>query len=107
MPDGTDLTRVTAAELARRIHSGEVTSVEVTQAHLGRIAEVDERVHAFLHVAEDSALAAARAVDEDVAAGRPLASPLAGVPLALKDVVVTAGMPTTVGSRMLRDWVPP
>ncbi|HEX3590925.1 MAG TPA: Asp-tRNA(Asn)/Glu-tRNA(Gln) amidotransferase subunit GatA [Pseudonocardiaceae bacterium] len=106
-PDGTDLTRLTAAELASKIHAGDVTSVEVTQAHLGRIAEVDERVHAFLHVAEDSALAAARAVDEDVAAGRPVASPLAGVPLALKDVVVTAGLPTTVGSRMLENWVPP
>jgi aspartyl-tRNA(Asn)/glutamyl-tRNA(Gln) amidotransferase subunit A len=103
----SDLTRLTAAELAAKIHAGEVTSVEVTQAHLGRIAEVDEQVHAFLHVATDRALAEAAAVDEDVAAGRPVASPLAGVPLALKDVVVTQGMPTTAGSRMLRDWIPP
>jgi aspartyl-tRNA(Asn)/glutamyl-tRNA(Gln) amidotransferase subunit A len=102
-----DLTRLSASELARRIHAGEVSSVEVTQAHLDRIAEVDDRVHAFLHVSNDRALNAARAVDEDVAAGRPPASPLAGVPLALKDVVVTEGVPTTVGSRMLRDWVPP
>ncbi|HEX5404140.1 MAG TPA: Asp-tRNA(Asn)/Glu-tRNA(Gln) amidotransferase subunit GatA [Pseudonocardiaceae bacterium] len=102
-----DLTRLTAVELAAKIHSGEVTSVEVTQAHLGRIAEVDEQVHAFLHVATDRALADAAAVDDAVAAGRPVASPLAGVPLALKDVVVTEGMPTTVGSRMLRDWIPP
>ncbi|HKN98080.1 MAG TPA: Asp-tRNA(Asn)/Glu-tRNA(Gln) amidotransferase subunit GatA, partial [Pseudonocardiaceae bacterium] len=65
------------------------------------------RVHAFLHVSAERALNAARAVDEDVAAGREPASPLAGVPLALKDVVVTEGVPTTVGSRMLRDWVPP
>jgi aspartyl-tRNA(Asn)/glutamyl-tRNA(Gln) amidotransferase subunit A len=103
----SDLTRLTAADLAAKIHSGEVTSVEVTQAHLDRIAEVDDQVHAFLHVATDRALADAAAVDEDVAAGRPVASPLAGVPLALKDVVVTEGMPTTVGSRMLRDWIPP
>jgi aspartyl-tRNA(Asn)/glutamyl-tRNA(Gln) amidotransferase subunit A len=102
-----DLTRLSASELARRIQAGEVSSVEVTQAHLDRIAEVDEHVHAFLHVSVERALNAARAVDEDVAAGRPPASPLAGVPLALKDVVVTEGVPTTVGSRMLRDWIPP
>ncbi|HEX5118109.1 MAG TPA: Asp-tRNA(Asn)/Glu-tRNA(Gln) amidotransferase subunit GatA [Pseudonocardiaceae bacterium] len=103
----TDLTRLTAADLAARIQAREVSSVEVTQAHLDRIAEVDDRVHAFLHVSADRALNAARAVDEDVAAGREPASPLAGVPLAMKDVVVTEGVPTTVGSRMLRDWVPP
>ncbi|HEX3646838.1 MAG TPA: amidase family protein, partial [Pseudonocardiaceae bacterium] len=102
-----DLTRLTAADLAARIQAREVSSVEVTQAHLDRIAEVDDQVHAFLHVSADRALNAARAVDEDVAAGREPASPLAGVPLALKDVVVTEGVPTTVGSRMLRDWVPP
>jgi aspartyl-tRNA(Asn)/glutamyl-tRNA(Gln) amidotransferase subunit A len=104
---GADLTRLTAADLAARIQAREVSSVEVTQAHLDRIAEVDDRVHAFLHVSTERALNAARAVDEDVAAGRAPASPLAGVPLAMKDVVVTEGVPTTVGSRMLRDWVPP
>jgi aspartyl-tRNA(Asn)/glutamyl-tRNA(Gln) amidotransferase subunit A len=107
MTEGPDLTRLTAAELAARIQAREVSAVEVTQAHLDRIAAVDDRVHAFLHVSTERALAAARAVDDDVAAGREPASPLAGVPLALKDVVVTEGVPTTVGSRMLRDWVPP
>jgi len=98
--------RSSAAELAQKIHSGEVTSVEVTQAHLDRIAEVDGAVHAFLHVDTEGALAAARKVDEDVAAGRPV-SPLAGVPLALKDVLTTKGVPTTVGSKMLEGWIPP
>jgi aspartyl-tRNA(Asn)/glutamyl-tRNA(Gln) amidotransferase subunit A len=102
-----DLTRLTASELAAKIQAREVSSVEATQAHLDRIAKVDDRVHAFLHVSADRALNAARAVDEDVAAGREPASPLAGVPLALKDVVVTEGVPTTVGSRILRDWLPP
>jgi aspartyl-tRNA(Asn)/glutamyl-tRNA(Gln) amidotransferase subunit A len=55
----------------------------------------------------EGALAAAREVDEDVAAGRPVASPLAGVPLALKDVFATRGIPTTVGSKILEGWVPP
>jgi aspartyl-tRNA(Asn)/glutamyl-tRNA(Gln) amidotransferase subunit A len=102
-----DLTRLTAAELAARIQAKEVSSVEVTQAHLDRIAQVDDRVHAFLHVSGERALNAARAVDEDVAAGRPPASPLAGVPLALKDVVTTEGVPTTVGSKILENWLPP
>ncbi|HEX4722613.1 MAG TPA: Asp-tRNA(Asn)/Glu-tRNA(Gln) amidotransferase GatCAB subunit A, partial [Pseudonocardiaceae bacterium] len=70
-----DLIRLTAADLAARIQAKEVSSVEVTQAHLDRIANVDDRVHAFLHVSGDRALHAARAVDEDVAAGRPPASP--------------------------------
>jgi aspartyl-tRNA(Asn)/glutamyl-tRNA(Gln) amidotransferase subunit A len=105
--EGTDLTRLTAADLAAKIQAREVSAVEVTQAHLDRIAAVDDQVHAFLHVSGERALNAAQAVDEDVAAGREPASPLAGVPLALKDVVVTEGVPTTVGSRMLRDWIPP
>ncbi|HEY7598106.1 MAG TPA: Asp-tRNA(Asn)/Glu-tRNA(Gln) amidotransferase subunit GatA [Actinophytocola sp.] len=104
---GSELNRGTAAELAARIHAGEVSSVEVTQAHLDRIDAIDATVHAFLHVDAEGALAAAREVDEDVAAGRPVASPLAGVPLALKDVFATRGIPTTVGSKILEGWVPP
>ncbi|MDT4983912.1 MAG: aspartyl-tRNA(Asn)/glutamyl-tRNA(Gln) amidotransferase subunit, partial [Pseudonocardiales bacterium] len=102
----TDLTRRTAAETAAAVASGEVSAVEVAQAHLDRIAEVDGQVHAFLHVDTDGALAAAKAVDEKVAAGEEL-SPLAGVPLAMKDVVVTKGLPTTAGSKILEGWRPP
>lgn len=103
----TDLTRKTAAELAGMIQAREVSSVEVTQAHLDRIGAVDHAVHSFLHVDTEGALAAARRVDENVAAGRPPASPLAGVPLALKDVLTTKGVPTTCGSKILEGWVPP
>lgn len=81
-----ELTRLTAAELAAKIHAREVSAVEVTQAHLDRIAEVDQVVHAFLHVGTESALAAAAAVDAALAGGEAPASALAGVPLALKDV---------------------
>ena len=102
----TDLTRRTAADLAGLVASGEVSAVEVAQAHLDRIGAVDERVHAYLHVDPSGALAAARAVDEARAAGEPL-GPLAGVPLALKDVIVTRGVPTTAGSKILEGWVPP
>ena len=101
-----DLTRHTAAELSVLLASGEVTSVEVTQAHLDRIAAVDGKVHAFLHVSAERALATAREIDARRAAGETL-HPLAGVPIAIKDVVVTAGMPTTAGSKILEGWVPP
>jgi aspartyl-tRNA(Asn)/glutamyl-tRNA(Gln) amidotransferase subunit A len=101
-----DLTRLSAAETHDRIAAGEVSALEVTEAHLDRIAATDQVVHAFLHVDRDGARAAARAVDERRAAGQPL-GPLAGVPLALKDVIVTEGIPTTCASRILEGWVPP
>jgi aspartyl-tRNA(Asn)/glutamyl-tRNA(Gln) amidotransferase subunit A len=102
----TELTAMTAAELAAAISAGEVSAAEVTDAHLGRIEQVDGRVHAFLHVAADQARAAARAVDQRRAAGEAL-GPLAGVPLALKDVFTTTDMPTTCGSAILDGWRPP
>jgi aspartyl-tRNA(Asn)/glutamyl-tRNA(Gln) amidotransferase subunit A len=101
-----DLIRLTAADTAAKIAAGEVSAVEVTQAHLDRISAVDGDVHAFLHVDTAGALAAAAAVDARRAAGEPL-SPLAGVPLAMKDVVVTKNIPTTSGSKILQDWRPP
>jgi aspartyl-tRNA(Asn)/glutamyl-tRNA(Gln) amidotransferase subunit A len=103
----SELTKLNAQDLAQKIQSREVSAVEVAQAHLDRIAEVDEYVHAFLHVDSEGALAAARAVDEDAAAGRAPKSPLAGVPLALKDVLTTEGIPTTAGSKTLEGWIPP
>ncbi|NGO69119.1 Asp-tRNA(Asn)/Glu-tRNA(Gln) amidotransferase subunit GatA [Streptomyces boncukensis] len=102
----TDPTRLTAAELAARIADGELTAVEVTEAHLARIGAVDEKVHAFLHVDREGALAQARAVDAKRERGEPL-GPLAGVPLALKDIFTTQGVPTTVGSKILEGWIPP
>ncbi len=101
-----DLTRQDAAVLARAIAEGEVSSREVTQAHLDRIASVDDRVHAFLHVDTEAALEAADRVDAKRAAGDSL-GPLAGVPLALKDVLTMKGVPTTCGSRVLEGWRPP
>ena len=102
----TDLTRLTAADLAARLAAGEVSSVEATRAHLDRIAAVDGAVHAVLHVSADDALATARDVDARRAAGDDL-HPLAGVPIAVKDIVVTRGMPTTAGSKILEGWLPP
>jgi aspartyl-tRNA(Asn)/glutamyl-tRNA(Gln) amidotransferase subunit A len=102
----SDLTRRSASQLAGLVASGEASAVEIAQAHLDRIAAVDGDLHAFLHVDAGGALAAAKAVDERRAAGEAL-SPLAGVPLAMKDVVVTHGLPTTAGSKILEGWVPP
>lgn len=102
----TDLTRLRAAELATAITSGEVSSVEATQAHLDRIAAVEGDIHAFLHVNGEAALAAAADVDRRRAAGEQL-SELAGVPVAVKDVLTTKDQPTTSGSRILEGWVPP
>ncbi len=101
-----ELTSMTAAEMASAVAAGDVSATEITQAHLDKIAAVDGRVHAFLHVSADVALAAARAVDASRAAGRPL-GPLAGVPVAVKDVFTTTDMPTTCGSRILDGWQPP
>jgi aspartyl-tRNA(Asn)/glutamyl-tRNA(Gln) amidotransferase subunit A len=102
----SDLIRKDASELAGLVSSGKVSAVEVAQAHLDRIAAVDGDVHAFLHVDTKGALASAAAVDAKVKAGDKL-SVLAGVPLGLKDILATNGLPTTCGSRVLDGWIPP
>ncbi|MCR4512445.1 Asp-tRNA(Asn)/Glu-tRNA(Gln) amidotransferase subunit GatA [Aeromicrobium sp. 50.2.37] len=102
----SDLTRLEAAEIADGLADGTLTSVAVTQAHLDRIADVDERLGAFLHVDAEGALATAADVDARRAAGEQLAT-LAGVPVAVKDLINTVGQPTTAGSRILEGWVPP
>lgn len=101
----TDLTRLSAADLAAKLSAGEVSSVEATQAHLDRIAAVDGDVHAFLHVST-TAIDAARAIDERRAAGEQLHE-LAGVPIAVKDVLVTTDMPSTSGSKILEGYMSP
>ena len=95
-----------ATEMATALEIGEVSSVELTKAHLARIDEVDSKVKAFLHVDKAGALAQAEDVDKRRKSGEKL-SPLAGVPLALKDVMVQKGIPTTCGSKMLEGWRPP
>ncbi len=102
----TDLTRASAAELANLIATGETSSVEVVRAHLDRTGAVDGLVHGYLHVDAEGALATARDTDERRARGEEL-HVMAGVPIAVKDVLATRGLPTTCGSRILQGWVPP
>ena len=102
----TDLIRMTAAELSTALQSKSVSAVEVTQAHLDRISAVDGDVHAFLHVDTEGALSAAADVDAKRAAGDEQHE-LAGVPLGLKDVLTSKGLPTTAGSKILEGWRPP
>jgi aspartyl-tRNA(Asn)/glutamyl-tRNA(Gln) amidotransferase subunit A len=99
------LYELTIHEAARMLAAGEVSSRELTQAALDRIAEVDGRVHAFLRVTADAAMAAADAADARIRAGN--ATPLTGIPMALKDVLCTTGVTTTCGSRILENFVPP
>ncbi|KKO84430.1 Asp-tRNA(Asn)/Glu-tRNA(Gln) amidotransferase subunit GatA [Corynebacterium otitidis] len=105
--DGSGLTGATAAELAEKIHAKEVSSKEVTQAFLDRIEETNGELNTFLHVDADGALAQAEAVDRAIAAGDKPASPLAGVPLALKDLFTTTDQPTTAASKILEGYRSP
>jgi len=102
----SELIRMNASDLVDAMNSGDVSSVEVTQAHLDRIAAVDGDVHAFLHVDAAGALSAAADVDAKRSAGEAQ-SVLAGVPLGLKDILASKGQPTTCGSKILENWIPP
>src|SRR5262245_47445586 len=95
----------TIAEIRSLIAAGEASAVDVCRAHLARARAVEPRARAFRALLETEALQAAEAVDRDRRAGRPL-GPLAGVPLAIKDVLCMRGAPTTCGSRILEGFVP-
>jgi aspartyl-tRNA(Asn)/glutamyl-tRNA(Gln) amidotransferase subunit A len=102
---GSDLVYLGISGLARLIERREVSPVEVTRAFLGRIGEVDKRVNAYITVLDDRARLAAEAAEKAIQAGDYL-GPLHGIPIAVKDVIYTRGVRTTMGSRIFKDFVP-
>jgi aspartyl-tRNA(Asn)/glutamyl-tRNA(Gln) amidotransferase subunit A len=102
---GDDLTALSLTEAAARVRAGAVTSVQLTEACLARIATYDPKLDAFITVMKSSALAQARQLDAEAKAGK-FRGPLHGVPIALKDNIDTAGTRTTGGSAVFEDRVP-
>ena len=102
----SDLTKLSAVELSVELTKGSVSAVEVTKVHLDRINSLDKSVQSFLHVDNTGALKQAEEVDKNRKENKKV-SALAGVPLALKDVLTQKGIPTTCGSKILEGWIPP
>ncbi|HEY1986440.1 MAG TPA: amidase [Terracidiphilus sp.] len=100
-----DLTALSLSEASRRMHAGEVTSIELTQALLDRIAIYNPKINAFITTMHQEALARAEQMDREAKAGK-FRGPLHGIPIALKDNIDTAGTRTTAGSAVFDDRVP-
>lgn len=100
-----DLTRLTVAEARNRLDRREISAVELLEAHLERILQLEPRIHAFITLTEDTARAQAADADQRIARGE--AAPLTGIPVALKDVLCTVDAPTTAGSRILEGFRSP
>jgi len=96
---------LTIAEASRRIRARTLSPVTLAEAFLGRIAALDGDLHAYIRVLGDEALAEARRAEAEIAAGR-YRGPLHGIPLGIKDIYNTAGIPTTGHSALFRDHVP-
>lgn len=98
------LTELSISEALKKLRAGDITSVELTQAHLDKIEQYDERVKAFITVTAEKALKQAKVADEARANGED--KPLLGIPIALKDVLSTKDIETTCGSKILKGYVP-
>ena len=101
----SELTRLTAAEARQLLDAKTISAAELAEAHLERIGEVDGAVHGYLHVMEDVARDQAHAADKRIAAGD--AGPLTGIPVGLKDILVTTDAPTTAASKILDGYMSP
>lgn len=99
------LTDLTLTQAQAKLRAGDITAVELVQAHLDRIRTLDPQVRAFLTVTGEAALAAAERADRRRREGDE--APLLGIPIAIKDVLCTQGVPTTCGSRILEGFIPP
>lgn len=101
-----DILKMTAVELSNSLKKGDISSVELTEFYLRRIEKLDRELNAFLTVVADIALEAAKEIDEKRARGEDLPR-YAGVPIALKDLIVTKGIRTTCASKILENYIPP
>jgi len=97
---------MTIQELSNKLNNKEISSVEVTKDYLEKIKGKDEKVHAYITVTEEEALAAANAADEKLASGENV-SPLCGVPMSVKDNICTKSIKTTCASKILGNFIPP
>ena len=102
----TELTKLSAVELSEKLQKKEVSAEEVTKSHFERIEKLDNKVKSFLYLDKEGAIAQAKVVDKKRKDNQEL-SALAGIPLALKDVLTQKGIPTTCGSKILEGWIPP
>ena len=107
MSDTTELVKLSAAEMAAKVKAGEVSSRELVEAHLAVIDAAEPSIKAFLKVSADQALDQADAFDAKSADDKAALPELAGVPIAIKDMIVTKGIETTAASKILEGWVPP
>ena len=101
----SEIIELSISELRDRLDGGELSAKDVTQAYLNRIASTDEQVKAFVTVTEEEALAQAEQAQSAISSGK--AGPLTGIPLGIKDVICTKGIPTTCSSKMLENFRPP
>lgn len=105
MPTDSTLTALSLSEASNALKSGKISSLELTEAYLSSIEKQDSDISAYITVCKDQALLSARAADDAIKSGN--ASPLTGIPYALKDNLCTKGIRTTCASKMLRNFVPP
>lgn len=101
-----DITKLSAFEMRKKIHDREISSKELVEAHFNKIAEVDEKINAFITLNKEEALKAANRVDAKIKNGENVGL-LAGLPIGIKDNIITKNLRTTCGSKMLENFIPP